>query len=162
MGRVWKEAIAPKYMHDMLGVYQGVWMPQMDRCWFSDDGFQVTSRLLITSWGKVEHAAITRVRNENGEHILSDDGSQEIPWSVKQEIKNEVFGENRVAIEVFPMADRVVDVLDVYHLWVFPKNVSLPFGIHPTKDKQVKVVNRGCPKDPTGLAMNSKELLGVE
>ena len=34
-------------------------MPQMDRCWMSDDGLQVTSRLLMTKRGKVEHAAIT-------------------------------------------------------------------------------------------------------
>ena len=34
-------------------------MPQIDRCWISNDGLQVTSRLLMTKWGKVEHAAIT-------------------------------------------------------------------------------------------------------
>ena len=53
-------------------------MPQMDRCWFSDDGYQVTSRILITDWGKV---------------------------------------------------------------------------------KQCRVVNRGCPKDPTQLALNSQGML---
>ena len=162
MGRVWKEGIAPKYMHDMFGVYQGVWMPQMDRCWFSDDGYQVLSRLLITDWGKIEHASITRNRDEANEHVMAFNGTGEIPWSVKQEIKNEVFGENRVAIEVFPAEDKKVDVMDVYHLWVFPKNFALPFGIHPKKDKQCRVVNRGCPKDPTGLVMNSKDILGIE
>ena len=34
-------------------------MPQMDRYWISNDGLQVTSRLLMTKWGKVKHAAIT-------------------------------------------------------------------------------------------------------
>lgn len=52
-----------------------------------------------------------------------------------------------------------VDVMDVYHLWVFPKGFSMPFGIHPTKDKQCRVVNRGCPKDPTQLALNSQGML---
>ena len=33
------------------------------------------------------------------------------------------------------------------------------FGIHPTKDKQCRVVNRGCPKDPTQLALNSQGML---
>ncbi len=31
--------------------------------------------------------------------------------------------------------------------------------IHPTKDKQCRVVNRGCPKDPTQLALNSQGML---
>lgn len=96
-------------------------MDDMDRCWFSDDGYQVTSRILITDWGKVEHAAITY--NGDEENLFSFDGSRDIPWSVKQEIKNEVF------------------------------------GIHPTKDKQCRVVNRGCPKDPTQLALNSQGML---
>lgn len=121
MARVWKEGIAPKYLHDNFGAYHGIWMPQMDRCWFSDDGYQVTSRILITDWGKVEHAAITY--NGDEENLFSFDGSRDIPWSVKQEIKNEVF------------------------------------GIHPTKDKQCRVVNRGSPKDPTQLALNSQGML---
>ena len=53
MARVWKEGIAPKYLHDNFGAYHGIWMPQMDRCWFSDDGYQVTSRILITDWGRL-------------------------------------------------------------------------------------------------------------
>ena len=93
----------------------------MDRCWFSDDGYQVTSRILITDWGKVEHAAITY--NGDEENLFS------------------------------------FDVMDVYHLWGFPKGFSMPFGIHPTKDKQCRVVNRGCPKDPTQLALNSQGML---
>lgn len=64
-----------------------------------------------------------------------------------------------MAIEVYPKESNKVDILDVYHLWIFPKGFSLPFGIHPTKDKQCNVVNRGCPKDPTVLAINSKEML---
>lgn len=154
---IWKEGIAPKYLHDNFGAYHGIWMPQMDRCWFSDDGYQVTSRILITDWGKVEHAAITY--NGDEENLFSFDGSRDIPWSVKQEIKNEVFGEKRLAIEVFPAETNKVDVMDVYHLWVFPKGFSMPFGIHPTKDKQCRVVNRGCPKDPTQLALNSQGML---
>ena len=30
MSRVWKETLSPTYLHDTYGVYQGVWMPQMD------------------------------------------------------------------------------------------------------------------------------------
>lgn len=156
MSRVWKETISPKYLHETMGVYAGLWMPQMDRCWESSDGYQVTSRLLITPWGKVEHAAITLIGDNN--NFLSSNGERDIPWSVKQEIKNEIFGENRVAIEIFPKQKSLVDICDVYHLWVFPKDFELPFGIHPTRDPQPKVVNRGCPRNVETLTSNFLEM----
>lgn len=151
--RVWKEVISPAQLHKEFGVYKGIWMPQMDRCWMSDDGIQVTSRLLNTEWGKVEHAAITVPGT------LSCNGEYELPWSVKQGIKNELFGENRLAIEVYPKQRNLVDVMDVYHLWVFPKGFDLPFGIHPTRDKQARWINRGVPKNASRLAENSQEML---
>ena len=156
MGRVWKETLAPAYLHNILGVYQGIWMPQMDRCWMSDDGLQVTSRLLMTKWGKVEHAAITIPGS------FTRNGESDIPWSLKMEIKNDLFGENRLAIEVFPKAKHLVDVMDVYHLWIFPKEFDLPFGIHPTRDEQAKWIKRGCPKEPTVLVNNTKEIMDMQ
>lgn len=143
--RKWIEAIAPKLVHDELGAYQGLWMPDMDRCWISDDGYSVTSRMIITAWGKVEHAVIQR---RNG---FTGNGENDIPWNVKQEVKNELFGDKRVAIEIFPSSDRLVDVMDVYHLWIFDKNFRLPFGIHP-KDIQCRAVNRGCSVNKNNLA----------
>ena len=62
---------------------------------------------------------------------------------VKQEIKDDLFGEKRVAIEVFPAAKNLVDICDVYHLWVLPKDFKLPFGIHPTRDSEGFPVQRG-------------------
>ena len=99
MERIWKETLAPAYLHDTFGIYQGIWMPQMDRCWMSNDGLQVTSRLLMTKWGKVEHAAITLPGG------LTRNGENEISWSLKMEIKNELFGENRLAIHAFISLD---------------------------------------------------------
>lgn len=153
MARIWKQTVSPKQLNDIAHCYNGKWMPQMDRCWMSDDGYEVMSRLLITSIGKVEHVTITDHR-----HNLSSDGSGDIPWAVKQSIKNELFGEDRVAIEVFPEESKLVDVMDVYHLWVLPKFFKMPFGIHPTKDVDCKVVNRGVPSDPSALAANFKEM----
>jgi len=131
-------------------------MPQMDRCRMSDDGIQVTSRLLRTDWGKVEHAAITITNS------FSFNGESELPWSVKMEIKNELFGKNRLAIEVFPKDRNLIDIMDVYHLWIFQKNFDLPFGIHPTRDKQATWIRRGCPKDLAALVKNSEEILRLQ
>jgi len=156
--RFWKETLAPKYLHEVMGVYHGVWWPDMDRCWLSNDGYQVTSRIIFTDWGKVEHAAIMLTSDSA---FMSANGERDIPWAMKQQIKNELFGEKRLAIEVFPKQKNLVDVQDVYHLWVFPKDFDLPFGIHPTRDKQCRVVRRGCPKDVDCLIKNTQEMRGI-
>lgn len=133
--RKWIKCVPPKALHEKFGIYQGIWMPQMDRYWESDDGYNVMSRAIKTEWGVVEH--ITIKRTEGG--LWSGD----IPWSVKQEIKDELFGIRSTAIEVFPAKKNLVDVVDVYHLWVLPKDFKLPFGIHPHKDVQCDPVERG-------------------
>lgn len=135
----WIKAIPPKMLQDSFGIYHGQWMPEMDRCWFrKEDGTCVSSRLLRTKMGKVEHVTITR---RLPGVFISTNGDADFTWADKQEIKDELFGKNRVAIEVFPTEDRMVDVADVYHLWVFEKGFRLPFGIHP-KEYQ-PAVNRG-------------------
>lgn len=129
----WIETITPKQAVEELGVPYHGWMREMDRAWISEDQkYSVMSRLLRTEWGKVEHVTITAA-----EGVGQSDGSGDIPWAVKMEIKNDLFGEKRVAVEVFPTQDRLVDVCDCYHLWVFEKGFQLPFGIHPRDKKTV-------------------------
>ena len=139
----WIKGIAPKLMHDKLGIYQGNWMPEMDRCWLDyDRGYSVTSRMIRTKFGNVEHVAITRIRKDLSEQVDNFGGNGVITWSEKMQIKNELFGESRFAIEVYPKQDRLVDVMDVYHLWVFDKKLEMPFGIHPKE--HIKAINRGA------------------
>ena len=134
----WIKAITPKQANDLLNVYHGNWMPEMDRCWIrKEDGVCVCSRLLKTTFGNVEHVTITR----KFEGSIKTDGSGDFSWAEKQKIKDELFGKNRTAIEVYPSEDRLIDTADVYHLWVFDKNFKLPFGIHPKEYK--KAINRG-------------------
>ena len=129
----WYKSIPPKAAHEKLGLYSGSCSTQMDRYWESNDGFAVSSRQIRTAWGTVEHVAINRM---NG-------NSRDVPWAIKQQIKDELFGSRRVAIEVYPSQKNLVDACDVYHLWVLPKDFVLPFGIHPTRDPQGKPVERG-------------------
>lgn len=125
----WIKGATPQQVNSAFNIYQGQWFPEMDRCWMrTEDGTCVCSRLLRTEWGKVEHVTITR-------RAYSNDGSGDFTWADKQQIKDELFGKNRTAIEVYPKEDRLVDVADVYHLWVFDKNFNLPFGIHPKEYK---------------------------
>lgn len=132
MARVWHKLVPPKKLQEVANIYQGVWMPQMDRYWESEDGYTAMSRLIKTPWGDVEHLTINTMC-----------GSSDIPWAVKQEIKDELFGFQRVAIEVFPAKKNLIDVCNVYHLWVLPKDFRLPFGIHPYRDPQGEPVERG-------------------
>ena len=128
------KSIPPKWMRDNLGMYQAGenrlgWHGEMDRCWTDfDSNIQVCSRLIKTKFGNVEHVTITK-------------GDEEVTWSEKMQIKNELFGENRFAIEIFPKQKNLVDVCNVYHLWVFDKKLEMPFGIAP-KEYQ-KAINRG-------------------
>lgn len=73
--------------------------------------------------------------------------SQQMPFRVwvgfLKPTAYELFGSRSVAIEVFPAKKNLVDVADVYHLWVLPKDYQLPFGIHPTRDPQGSPVQRG-------------------
>lgn len=154
----WTETITPKQAAEELGVPYHGWMREMDRAWISEDQkYSVMSRLLRTEWGKVEHVTITAA-----EGVGRSDGSGDIPWAVKMEIKNDLFGEKRVAVEVFPTQERLVDVCDCYHLWVFEKGFQLPFGIHP-RDKKTVTVNHGSTRvraiDGAGREHSIKELL---
>lgn len=151
------KAIPPKMMHDMMGVYNGQWMPEMDRSWIDyERGYDVCSRMICTKqWGNVEHVTIHRIHKEN-EPIIATSGEAAIGWSEKMMIKNELFGEDRFAIEVYPKQDKLVDVADVYHLWVFGKKYDMPFGIHPTEYK--KAINRGATFFPEDAEALQKEM----
>lgn len=134
--RRWIKCLPPKIMHEKFGMYVGVWMPQMDRYWESDDGYNVMSRQIMTDWGVVEHVTIERMG-----------GHGDIPWAVKQEIKEALFGIRSIAIEVFPARKNLVDVMDIYHLWIMPKGFVMPFGIHPVRDVQNRPIERGYDYD---------------
>lgn len=136
----WVKGIPPRYMRDHLGLFSGGenrlgWHGEMDRCWMdNDENLCVCSRIIRTQFGNVEHVTISKGTGTN-------DGTGEVSWAIKQQIKNELFGENRFAIEVFPKQKNLVDVCDVYHLWVFDKKVDMPFGI--SRSEYQKAINRG-------------------
>ena len=49
-------------------------------------------------------------------------------WRDLQNIKNELISKDREAIEIYPSEDRLIDTANQYHLFVFPKNYTIPFG----------------------------------
>lgn len=117
MDRKWIGKPSPKSMKKGNG-----WFAQMNKCYLYEHKYCAMTREIKTEWGIITHCCF---RNLEG---------TDITWKEKQFIKDSLFGEDRVAIEVFPTKDRLVDQANMYHLWVFEKGFELPFGIHD-KDK---------------------------
>lgn len=49
-------------------------------------------------------------------------------WKELQRIKNEIFGEEALAIEYYPPQSKLVDQKNIYWLWIFPAGI-LPEAI---------------------------------
>lgn len=115
----WKRKPSPKSTNRYTG-----WLGEMDQS-FVNKNYAVLVRTIETEeYGPVMHAAI---RNLPG---------TDIPWAEKQRIKNELFGEEREAIEFFPKASELVDEANMYHIWVFPEGVQLAFGLKEKGERQ--------------------------
>jgi len=66
------------------------------------------------------------------------DGGMSFPWRDLQRIKDELVGAERVAVQVHPPANEVVDQANLAHLWVYPVGVSLPFGLGPGQERGLR------------------------
>jgi hypothetical protein len=73
-----------------------------------------------TTWGEVVNLMIRYYDNTEPKRP---------PWYDMQRIKNELFGPERVAVEVFPKESRLVDQANMWHLWVLPEGFELPFSL---------------------------------
>lgn len=113
----WIEKPSPKALKQGSG-----WFAQMNKCYTYNGKYAAMTREIKTEWGKVIHCCF---RNLDG---------TDMKWAEKQWLKDSLFCEDRLAIEVYPQKDRLVDAANMYHLWIFEKDFQLPFGIH-SKDK---------------------------
>lgn len=50
-------------------------------------------------------------------------------WSEMQRIKNEIFGEETMAIEYYPASSELTDTCNIYWMWIFPSGV-IPIPIN--------------------------------
>jgi hypothetical protein len=60
--------------------------------------------------------------------IRRRDGSMFKDWRHFQQIKNEVAGAEREAIEMYPAESRKVDTSNKWHLWVLPEGKRIDIG----------------------------------
>jgi hypothetical protein len=68
-------------------------------------------------WGFTRHMKVQRA-----------DGKSGISWDDLQRLKDEHLGPDILAVELYPPAHRVVDELNMRHLWEVPEHV-LPIGL---------------------------------
>jgi hypothetical protein len=88
---------------------------------FLNDFFSVQVYEVETDIGEVLHLII---RPQDG-NALSQPS-----WAELQRIKNELIGHESCAIQFYPRESHLRDSANLYHLWVLPVNVELPFGLH--------------------------------
>lgn len=60
--------------------------------------------------------------------IRSADNTAIHDWRHLQRIKDELAGEDREAVEIYPARSRVVDEANQFHLWVLPAGCAFPVG----------------------------------
>jgi hypothetical protein len=74
---------------------------------------------------------VIKTKNEQGCSHLSirrqDHGACR-DWRHFQQIKNQLCGEEREALELYPAESRLVDGANQHHLWVMPEHVRIPVG----------------------------------
>ena len=64
-------------------------------------------------------------------------------WRHLQAIKNQLYGEDRQAIEIYPPQNDVLDVANTTHLWVLPKGKELDIGLESRSVAVVKKLVEG-------------------
>ena len=61
-------------------------------------------------------------------NIRRRDGGMVRDWRHFQQIKNEIAGPEREAVELYPAESRLVDTTNKWHLWVLPEGAQTGFG----------------------------------
>ena len=82
-------------------------------------------------------------------------------WRHLQQIKNDLCGKEREALEIYPAESRLVDTANQYHLWVLPEGVRLPFGYLEREVSDIpfgKNKNRAFADPPEDLNARIREL----
>lgn len=127
MKRRWVDITAPKYMPEEERENMEPWMQDMERAWLGSDGIIVYSRIVNVGSLYVEHVVTMR------------EDRLPISWLEKQKIKNELFGGNIEAMEIYPKESERTCSEGVYHLWLLSNSTVIPFGLNRPK---MKVVSR--------------------
>jgi hypothetical protein len=81
-----------------------------------------------TPWEGTYRVAIKHTRANNPSQHGKRGFAKPVTWDDMQAIKDHFWPE-RIAIEIYPPHDKIVDVADMRWMWVLPKGAVLPFNL---------------------------------
>lgn len=81
-----------------------------------------------TPWEGTLRVSVKHTSAKKPSQIMKRGYAKPITWDDMQAIKDHFWPE-RIAIEVFPPRDKIVDVADMRWMWVLPKGAMLPFNL---------------------------------
>lgn len=85
---------------------------------FMNQVISVQLSMDVTEWGEIRHLWIKR------------HDEKPVQWQEMQRIKNELIGQDRVGLEVYPAVSELIDVANMYHMWILPAAMKLPFTLN--------------------------------
>jgi hypothetical protein len=113
-------------------------------------------------WGSSQYTATVHYLDDNRDGFIevgihNYHRTTHVPWRHIQQIKNEVFGPDREAVQLFPAEDRLLDSANEYWIYVYPTSEA------PMRKRGVKIgmdrgrsVNYDMP--PMGKARQAPEM----
>lgn len=95
------------------------WVRSMGGVVAINDQYQVTAVPLVKERGKAGPVHLS-IKRRDRQPIMD--------WRALQQIKTDLMGEAREALQLFPAESRLVDEANQWHLWVLPEGAMAPFG----------------------------------
>ena len=100
-------------------------------------GIAATPGCIGTPWEGTARICVKHSKAKNREQASSRKHDIPITWDELQAIKEWLFA-GRIALEVFPPQDKVVDVANLRWLWVLPAGAVLPFNLQATSMQRLE------------------------
>jgi hypothetical protein len=90
-----------------------------------------------TPWEGTIRVAVKHTKAKTPAQAMRRGYDLPVTWDDMQAIKDH-FWEERIAVEVFPPKDKIVDVADMRWMWVLPKGTVLPFNLQSSSIERLE------------------------
>ncbi len=84
-----------------------------DAIWVNSRFLAVVAHRIDPMFGEIDHVMVQNAK-----------GGKDVMWADLQSIKNDLFGEERVALQVFPAESNLVNKTHTYHIHVLSESES--------------------------------------
>ena len=110
---------------------------QVDEIWLylGENSYCAEVRNIHCEFGKIKHLITSKL---SGKNLLMRNytNTEELDYSEKIWMrKNVLCGEIKDMIEIFPRESSLVDLANLYHLWVLPEDFQFPFPIEYPEER---------------------------